>query len=117
MASFPALASGYATVYPLARGLTWATRVLRFGDDTEQRFSLGAGRQRLTLAFEGLRKADADLIRTFHSTVKGAFDTTWDITVDGVTIGNLAAESDDLEVTETSLGRYSVRLACRQVKT
>jgi hypothetical protein len=116
MASFPALATGYVGKYPLTRARTYRTGVVRFLDDTEQRFVDRARLEEFLLVFRDLGRPDMLAIRTFWNSMRGRYDVSWDITLKGVTYPNLTFDQDSFEPVENSHHRYTFQFKVRQVK-
>src|SRR5687768_8308563 len=113
MASFPALFSGSAALYPLTEESRIPAGILQFTDFTEQRFVRGANLARFVLVFDGIRKEDRDAIEDFFGDRKGGFDATWDLTLGGVTYQNMCFESDDFYCRETEPELWTVTLPVR----
>lgn len=116
MASFPTLSCGYTTRYPAAHAVEIPSGVIRFEDDTEQRWQRSSPLHRWTLTFNEISAADLSTIRTFWLACKGVYDKTWDITVDSVTYSYCTFEDDDFAATETKEGRFTLSLKIRQVR-
>jgi hypothetical protein len=114
MAAFPALKSGRVGMYPLARAVGYSTRVVQFADDSEQRWRGRTRFESFSLEFADVSGYDLGLIRDFWITAKGRMDSTWTITVGGVTYARMEFETDAFTVTETKPERYAVRLLCKQ---
>jgi hypothetical protein len=116
MASFPTLASGAAVLLPLTQTLHSPVRILQFGDFSTQRFRLSATLRRFQLQLDGLSYADYVSVRDFFEARKGAFDSTWDLTVSGTTYSYLAFESDELAAVENSDSQFTMTIPIRQVR-
>ena len=116
MASFPALFSGVVTLYPVTQGERRPVGILQFSDFTEQRFRKSAPLARFVLTLEDLKEADRITIETFFDSVRGGFDSTWDITLDGATYSHMAFETDTMEQKQVAGNLWSVSLPCRQVR-
>jgi len=115
-ASFPALKSGVVAKYPVVRDVRLETGVVRFEDDTEQRWVRARARNSFRLQFSRLSEEDVATIEAFFRSCKGKFDTTWDITIGGTTYSHCTFEDDTFAVTETSEGLFTVALNIRQVR-
>lgn len=115
MASFPTLRSGQVTMTPLTRAVEFRTQVHRFKNGSEQRVAERGERARFVLSYTDLDGYDVSTLRDFWRSTKGAFDATWDITIDGVLYEGCAFESDEFAATEGKAERYAVSLAVRQI--
>lgn len=116
MASFPALTSGKVTMYPAVREKVYGTQVARFVNDQEQRWTSNVALSGLTLQFTNISGYDLGAIREFWRSMRGRFDSTWDITFNGTTYSFMAFDSDKFSVVETKPERYSLSLKCKQVR-
>ncbi len=120
MPSFPTLSSGYVAKYPLTRGHTYRTTVLVAVDGTEQRFSKGSALEDFTLTWTSIRTADKNLVRDFFNSRKGAFDTTWDITLPAPSAGTWTsvefAPGQDFVATEYKPGYWQFSLKIRTTR-
>lgn len=116
MASFPNLQSGNPVLHPAGRGTVYNTRVVQFENGSEQRWQGAPTRKRWTLTYQGIDGYDVSLIRAFFRSVKGRFDSTWDITVDAVLYENMVFEEDGLRVSETEDGKHDVSISAVQVQ-
>ena len=114
MPSFPEIRSGSAALYPMRRARIHGTTVIRFVDDTEQRWRSSPPMMQFVLEYRDINGYDLSRLLEFFRTVKGRFDTTWDITVGGVTYHHMMFDGDAFEVVESKPDRYTVRLTCRQ---
>lgn len=114
MAVFPALRSGVVGMYPATLGLMFSTQVVKFVNDSEQRWGTSVGRGDLELVFTDINGYDLSTLYDFFRTAKGQFDNTWSITVNGQTYTNCGFLSDAFEVVESKPGRYSITLKIRQ---
>jgi hypothetical protein len=110
VASFPTLRSGQVTMTPLTRAVEFRTQVHRFRNGSEQRVAERGERARFVLSYTNLDGYDVSTLRDFWRSTKGAFDPTWDITVDGVLYEGCAFEDDAFTVAESKAERYSVSL-------
>jgi hypothetical protein len=101
-------------MYPATLGTVFATQVVKFVNDSEQRWGTSVARGDFELVHTDINGYDLSTLYDFFRTVKGQFDTTWDITVNGVAYTNCCLLSDTFEVEESKPGRYSVTLKVRQ---
>src|SRR5262245_3079863 len=100
---------------PLTRTLSVPTRLVEMLDGSEQRWCAGDPLNSFALEFQNVSAAEVTALRTFVDTIKGAFDSTWDLTIAGVTYPNMALEHDDLPVVEGGQPeRFSLSLKMRQ---
>jgi hypothetical protein len=116
MATFPTLSSGVTTIGPLSFSESIPSEILTFENGAEQRFRTAKKLYSFKLRFDGIKKSDMALLRDFFITVKGSFDTTWSIAIDGVTYQNMTFTTEVFSAEEAARGRYTVALECRQVK-
>ena len=116
MASFPTLASGAVALYPVSRDTAYPVKTVRFLDDTEQRWKQGAALERFTLAYTDLSAADRDTLQTFFDSVKGTYDSTWDITIGGDTYSYCCFEDDAPQWQERTAESWDVTFKIRQVR-
>ena len=136
MATFPNLSSGSAKVYgpllnqalamyPATLTNSYATRVIRFVSDQEQRFTVRASMFYGILEYSGVNQYDMNVIMDFFNSQLGKYavvnvatpseSTTFSITINGVTYENCAFDQDTIE---PQLGRgetYSFQLAIKQL--
>jgi hypothetical protein len=117
MALFPTLSGGRtALMYPLQETISTRTKISTFCNDSEQRFRQRTGLRRFTLAMVNLTAADVALIKTFWTSTKAGFDTTWGLVVGATTYNNLCFEGDDMAVKETSPNLYDLSFNVIQTK-
>lgn len=116
MASFPALRSGQVTMYGATRERVYSTKVVRFVNDTEQRWAETAGLARFILTFTHIDGWDLANVLEFFRSNKGRFDSTWDITLAGVTYSYMAFDQDEFVWSETKPNRFSATLRLVQVR-
>jgi hypothetical protein len=116
MPSFPALRSGAVTMYGLQRETRFGTGVVQFCDDSEQRWKAHGALAAFTLEFRNIGGYDLANILEFFRSMKGAFDSTWDLTIDATTNSNLCFDQDEITWTETKPDRFSLSLRVRQVR-
>ena len=76
MNQFPTLTSGVVTMTPAALGTGFATRVMRFCNDAEQRWSARGQYGIFVLALTNISGFDLSNVRDFFRAVKGRFDST-----------------------------------------
>jgi hypothetical protein len=81
---FPALSGGFTAKYPLKRTHKHRSTVYVHGDFTEQRFAKGTQLDEFELHFTSIPTADKNKIEAFFSSVRGQFDTTWQIYIDDI---------------------------------
>lgn len=116
MAAFPALRSGVVGMYPATLGAAFKTEVVRFVNDSEQRWATWPGLGDFELVFTDVNGYDLSTLLDFFRSVKGQFDATWTLTMNGQTWNNCCFLQDDFTFNEVKPERYSVTLKCRQVK-
>lgn len=116
MANFPTLSSGQVAKHPATRIRSASTKVLSFADDTEQRWKQRAPLARFTLTYRRLKQADMITLRNFFDSMKGEYDSTFSITLDGTTYNNCAFDQDEFTYVEKSEKLYDVTLKIRQTQ-
>ncbi len=116
MASFPALRSGAVTMYGGQRETRFGTGVAQFCDDSEQRWKAHGPLAAFTLEFRHIDGYDLANVQEFFRSMKGAFDSTWDLTLGATLYANLCFDQDDFAWTETKPNRFSVSLRVRQAR-
>jgi hypothetical protein len=111
-ATFPTLSSGSGSIrYPLSRSKTYVTGLHRFGNGSEQRWkSVGALQRPLEIQLRGLDGYNLSLVREFFRSMKGAFDSTWSITLGAATYPNCAFDQDDFSPVERKPNLYDLTL-------
>ena len=115
MNQFPTLTSGVICMTPATIGTGFDTRVMRFCDDTEQRWA-GRGQYGVfILAFTNISGFDLANLLDFFRSAKGRFDATWTLTINGTTYSNMALDSDDFVVVEQRPNCFTLQVKCRQV--
>lgn len=115
--TFPTLSNGQVCMYPVQRSVSVATKVIRFANDTQQRFQTAPILNAWVLEYRSLTWANLSTLRTFFQTQKGQFDKSWTFPFDGTSYTAMTFDQDDFTYTETAeaINRYSVSLRCRQV--
>ena len=117
MASFPTIRSGSTRVlYPLTRTASYLTRTLQFNNDKEQRWVVRPVLAKFALEYNEINATDLSTLKTFFDSCKGAYDSTWDITVGGVLYSYMVFEEDDWTATESKPNLWTVRLTLRQTR-
>lgn len=116
MANFPTVFGGAVTLYPLTVTNRRPVAVIQFADLSEQRWKRCAGTKAFRLRFSQINWSEANQILTFFDSVKGGFDSTWSITINGTTYNNMVFDGDTYELKETERGIYTIELACHQIK-
>ena len=115
MSQFPLLTTGVVTMTPATLGIGFATRVMRFCNDAEQRWA-GRGQYAVfVLTLTNISGFDVSNDRDFFRAVKGRFEPTWSLTINGTTYNNMILESDELVVTEQKPNLFTLQVKCRQV--
>jgi hypothetical protein len=117
MPSFPVtIAAKMALNYPLSRTSRFNTGVVRFADDTEQRWQRQAHLAGFVLTLRGLTRAERDAVVAFYITRKGRF-APFDITVDAVLYQYMLFASDTLSFTEDPLPeRWNMQIELLQIR-
>ena len=116
--TFPTLHSGGTVHYGTSRTKEYKTTIIRFADDTEQRWSASPGLNRFDLVLRSIDGVDLSAVRQFFIDQKGQSGTAWSITIGADTFDNCTFLTDTFPVEEPANRpeRFNVRLPCRQVK-
>lgn len=114
--TFPTLSTGSVAMYPVSRSLAFPAKVVRFLDDSEQRWVSGAPLNQWALTFARLKWADVLTLKAFFENQKGAFDSSWTFGIAGSSYTSMAFDQDDFTYTETGPAKFSVSLKVRQTK-
>ena len=115
MSSFPTLHSGYLAKYPLNRVVSYNSKVIRFADDSEQRWQkLQAPLESFVLTYTDIDGLDLSNLITFFRSTKGSFTTNWNISINGVTYTNVMFDSDSLSWQEVTPNLFSLTIECKQ---
>jgi hypothetical protein len=117
MSQFPTLTTGVVTMTPATLGTGFATRIMRFCNDAEQRWASRGQFGVFVLTLTNISGFDLSNIRDFFRAVKGRFDPTWSLTINGTTYNNMALDSDDLVLTEQRPNLFNLQVKCRQVNS
>lgn len=112
MPSFPSI-GGSPAMYPMVDEVSVPTRVIKFCNDSEQRWPTRKPLQGFTLEYADLSKVEAETIETFFVARKGSYEV-FDITLMGLTFTKMRFLDDALQVTETAPGLYSLTLRITQ---
>ena len=112
--TFPTIKGGAAVVsFGTTRGPEYKTTVLKFLDNSEQRWQSRASLARFSLIFTDITSYDLSQIRAFWISQKGAFDFTWTLPAlksGDPSYANCAFLDDAFEFAETKPDRYSGQL-------
>ena len=115
MSQFPTLSTGAVTMTPATLGTGFAARVMRFCNDAEQRWAARGQYGVFVLMLTNISGFDLSNVRDFFRAVKGRFDPTWSLTINGTTYNNMILDSDDLAATEEKPNQFTLQVKCRQV--
>lgn len=113
--AFPTLKSGNTVFYPLQDTQSFGTTVMRFLDDSEQRYRCRPMLRRFVLVCPNVNAYDSALIMKFFRSQFGRFDSTWTLTIGGVTYSNLAFDVDSFKMTENLTNRHAMTFPVIQV--
>lgn len=118
MPSFPALRRGGVTHYGATTEKRLVARVVPFEDDSEQRWKVvpSVPKFACTLVLTNLDGYDLANVLEFWRSMKGRFDSTWDITINGTTYTNMTFDEDEFTYVESRPEQFSVTLKCVQTK-
>ena len=115
MSVFPTLSSGVMSMTPTTIGSWYETRVVRFCDDTEQRFVTRLPFSTFLLNFTKINGYDLSALLAFFRTVKGQYDASWTLTINGTTYPTMMLDSDDFTMTELTPNYFTLQVKCRNV--
>jgi hypothetical protein len=115
--TFPTLKSGNTVFNPLQDTQSFGTGVLRFMDNSEQRWRARLMLRRFKLAFTNINAYDAALVLQFFRSQFGRYDCTWSLPIAGVTYANMAFDTDAFQVTENKRNQFSMSFDVIQVKS
>lgn len=132
MSTFPTLASGSMKVasalsgeaiamYPTALSFGYATRVVRFLGDQEQRYMVHNELFSCTLQFHQVNGYDTGILRTFFRSMAGmatSVDLTrvFDITIGGVNYKYCVFDQDDFTPETDRAESFSFELKIKQLR-
>jgi hypothetical protein len=110
------LGTSVQALYPVTRTVSFATRVQRFSDATEQRWMLRPPMMKLSLPYASLLAADKNSQLSFFASQKGRFDTTISVTLGASTWNNMTLLSDVFSVRNGKPLQYDTQIDLRQTK-
>lgn len=116
MAAFPILRTGAIAQYPVTKALTFATRVYRFLDGTEQRYrEYAAPVRRWVVRLNLLTDVEVAALDTFYLAQQGGagtfeFTDPWD----GTVYPNCFFDNDTLAFQALDEGRAQANVVIRQ---
>jgi hypothetical protein len=115
MADYPNLSTGKIARYPLVRTVSYRTRVLTFLNGAQQRWSVRKPLlSPLILTYTNIKRADRTTLENFFKSMKGAFDHTFTLTLDGTAYLNCYFDQDEMVWTEQKPNRWSTTVKIRQ---
>ena len=114
MASFPLLTTGQIAMYGTAQGRRYATEVAQFCDDSEQRWPTAQGTATFTLNLVDLDGYEVSNVEEFFRSMRGRYDSTWDITIGGTLYSNMMFEADEIVWAFSRPMLQSSSITCRQ---
>lgn len=115
--TFPTLKSGNTVFYPVVDNQSFGTDLIRFLDDTEQRWRHRNMLRRFKLTCTDINAYDSALILNFYRSQFGSFDSTWSLPFNGATVANLAFVQDGFQITENKRNRHTLSFDIIQVKS
>ena|SRR6185437_15333037 len=109
---FPTLKSGTVACWGTTRTRTFGSDVLACVDGSAYRYKSRLPTTDFTLVFTAIEGYDLAVLRAFWISNKGSFDSTWQITLDGVLYQNCCFASDQWAFTEDpgKVNRFSGKL-------
>jgi hypothetical protein len=114
MSAFPTLSFGAVAMYSTTHGARFGTEVAQFVNDSEQRWVGRPQLEEMELVLTDLSGYDQAAVMAFFRSVKGSFDSTWSITLAGITYNSCVFLSDEIMWTETRPLFFSTTLKLRQ---
>jgi hypothetical protein len=126
MALFPTISSGSVMCYSSSFGTEYLTGIVRFVNDSEQRWAERAPLARATLVFADISSYDLSTLQGFWQSYKGmyvdaALSNVFELSFTDAS-GNsydwkyCIFEQNDFTATETKPGCFSLSLKVRQVR-
>lgn len=114
------LASQAIAMFPAVLASSFSTKVIKFLNDTEQRFVANDKLFSCTLQYHAVDPYDMNLIRKFFNDMDGMYISndllhSFSITIDGSTYNNCGFGQDILNIEENRGGTYSFELKILQV--
>ncbi len=103
------------TMTPATLGSGFATRVVRFCDDSEQRWVTRSPYSTFVLLLKDINGYDLSQVLAFFRTVQGRYNATWTLTINGTTFPTMMLDSDDLLAVENRQNLYTLQIKCRNV--
>ena len=116
MASFPTMRSGKIAMNGTSQGLGFKVSVVEFENGSEQRFKRRRQLFECTLVFTRIKGYDHGQVMDFFNSMKGRFDNTWDLTLEGDLWDNMVFIEDEFRWTYLEFYGFSGRIKCRQVR-
>lgn len=117
MATLPLVKGTAQVLYPFTRRVRFQTGIYVSANGSEQRCpGRGVPLFEFVLNYSNLSLSDRNAINTFFTGRPGAFDTTWQMTVLGVTYQHLKFTDDVIRWKESSPNLYSSTINVRQVQ-
>lgn len=115
--NFPTLKSGNTVFHPVEDTHSFGTDILRFMDDSEQRWRRRNLLRRFRLVCADINAYDSSLILNFYRSQFGRFDSSWSLAFNGSTINNLMFVQDSMKIGESKRNRHSLSFDLMQVKS
>lgn len=117
----PSLSGQAIAMYPATLRSSFVTRVIKFVNDTEQRWVVRGRLFSAVLQLHDLNGYDTSLLVNFFNTMRGeyvdaALTNVFDITIDGVQYFWCVFDQDVLQVQEEPGLKYSFQMAIRQLR-
>ncbi len=113
--AFPTLRNGQAVMYPLQDTRSFGSGVVRFLDDTEQRWRSRLMLTRFILEYKNINGYDLAVLTTFFNSQFGKFDATWSITFGGETFDDMMFDQDEMPAVESMGNHFNVSFRCQQM--
>lgn len=119
MTTFPKLKTNAVMQYPAARGLQFATEVVRFVDGSEQRYrNFGAPLRRWTIRLDLLDETELARLDEFFTEMQGSFGTFLFMDPrDGREYPGCSLEQESLEIALNGEMRGRTELVVRENRT
>jgi hypothetical protein len=118
MSTLPTIRNGATALYPVQRTANYKTSVLSFVGDTEQRWISQLPVQDFLLTYNGIEGYDVSVLREFFTGLGGESASSFDFSLDGVTVyHNCVMIGDSFSIATGKGLTYNVALKFRQTRT
>ena len=121
MKVYPPLNTQALAMYPATLNRSFITRVLKFINDSEQRWVVRSELFSAVLQFHGVNGYDMSVLLDFFEQVKGAYVDTallnvFDITIDSVNYKWCCFDQDEIDIESNQGLTFSFQLSIKQLR-